>query len=315
MAANDLQYLLGNRELLKSSDSINWLFPYVKNHVTLKPKNILENIQRKTSGTPNMLESASKTSHINQFLGQGYFGSNRVCDFNEEENQTYKDIFNYKPELKKEYVEILGDMCDLCREHDVDLVVIIPPLARFNAFDYGESWFLLTDQIRSVVESGGATFYDCNMLRTDYFSFDDSFYYNTQHLNVTGAKAFTKTLCQILQERQSDGDTQQFFYSPDEYRQSFDNVAFVRLTRKNSSGTNELTAQALVSPGIDVEYQFLVKKEGPSDDNWTVLRDYGPDSKCSFTPSEKGTYIIRVNTRTEGSNEDFQHYRTLKITR
>ena len=40
----DIAFLLPNSELFRTADSLNWLFPYVSNHVNLAPETIARNV-------------------------------------------------------------------------------------------------------------------------------------------------------------------------------------------------------------------------------------------------------------------------------
>ena len=35
---------------------------------------------------------------------------------------------------------------------------------------------------------------------------------------------------------------------------------------------------------------------------YSVIKDYSADSECDYIPSQKGTYLIRVNAKIEGTD-------------
>ena len=308
--ADDL-FLFSNVNLVTSGDSVNWLFPYVYDHVTGTSKSIIANMRNKIVRDTRVQDLAARRSNMEPWQGQGYCSTDKECDFTQGGQSTYRELYEIR-DLDGGKLDLVRKMCELCNDKGVQLIVIHPPLPRFQVLDYGDEWFDQIEQMRQLVEQHGAAFYDFDLVRTDLFSFDESFYRDMQHMNAAGARSFSKALATVLKARVEGEDCSRFFYSPDEYRASFEGVSYVRTESSQVDGGVQVTARAVVPEGQPVEYQFLARPKG--EEEWVVAREYGEEPDFTYEMADRGTYELRINSRIAGSGADFEKFSRLEAS-
>ena len=310
-AVGDALFLFANSDLVSSSDSVNWLFPYVYDHVTGTPKSIIANMRNKVVRDTSVQDLAAQHSNMEPWRGQGYCNTDKEYDFSQGGQSTYRELYEVQ-DLDEGKLDLIRKMCELCKAKGVQLVVVHPPLPRFQVLDYGDAWYEQMEQLRQLVEGNGATFYDFDLVRTDLFSFDESFYRDMQHMNGIGANSFSRALATVLKAQAAGEDCSRYFYSPTEYESSFDGVSYVRTESEKVDGGVKVNARAVAAEGRAVEYQFLMRSRDEKE--WTIARDYGEESSFTYKPAERGSYQLRVNARVVGSNADYEKCSGLNVT-
>ncbi|WP_350454991.1 triple tyrosine motif-containing protein [Slackia heliotrinireducens] len=310
-ALHDTLWCLTHERCYTATDSLNWVFPWVNNHVGLSPSDVWGNIQRKTDGT-SVYDAAVALEPDWVYYGQGYGNYDYIQNYNCGSAKTYEDDYHCA-DFDEQKMAALADVCDACVERGVDILVVMPPIPVFNVYEYGDKYFEQSDQVRALVESHGGEFYDLNMAKPELLDLDRTdIFADFQHLNHTGAEEVSKAFSVIYNARAAGEDVSRYFYTPEEYKAVSTRVDFVMLhSEKNDEGF-AMQAEALAGASAQLEYQYMLKNEAGE---WEVIRDWSDDPAYLFAPEEPGEYKVCVNVRTQGSDAEYDRYRTVKVNK
>ena len=308
---NDIAYCLTNERCYTEKGSINWLFPWVSNHVKASPSAIANNIKMKMDGT-SVYEAAAANERGWEYVGKGYGNYEIQFNYNEGPSSIYSDVYGHR-NFDEEKLQTLVAMCDYCEERGIDFLVVSPPMPVFNVFEYGNKYFTQSEQLRSLIEEHGGEYYDFNLAKPELLDVTNTGYYaDFQHLNATGGEVTSQAFVQLLEMRKANGDVNALFYTKDEYQQVMNYIDLVLLDASAVEGGVQLQAEALAGMSVVAEYQMCVMDETTGE--WVEIRGWSTDPTCLFAPEGSGTYKFRVNAREVGSSVDFDRYRIAQTT-
>ena len=307
---SDCAFCFGDDRFYTTKESINWLFPWVDNHVKPTPGSIIQNIKMKIE-QPS-LESAIEVSPDGwRHYGRGYSNLDHQMNYNEDDTKVYTDVYK-QDSLDDRKLQTLADMADYCEQNGVDFIVAVAPLPVYNVLCYGDRYFDYGAQVDELVRKHGGEYYDFNLAKPDlYDTRATANYADFQHLNAHGATVASRGLVGLLKARDSGKDVQSLFYSQTEYEQAHRYVDLVKLKATTEDGFVMLDAKAYAGEGTSIQYQFCVKDALGA---WRVMRDWSDDSSFKMLVDGHGTRVVRVNARAADSTEEVDRYRTMSVT-
>ena len=109
-------------------------------------------------------------------------------------------------------IEYLDKMVELCRENDIDLILITVPVSDYRIAKYTDienirQWYA------DYADENGIDFYDFNLLKNRSELFDDNKdFQDNQHLYNTGADTFSKEFATLMKERAEGKDISSYFF-------------------------------------------------------------------------------------------------------
>ena len=307
----DAAYCLNQPSQVSAASSINWLFPWVEYHIGLNKKAITSNIENRLSGkTPQEVTSTVGSNFA--WDGKGYGNTTDRYSFSDGSLVTYANYYkNVDTPLNERKICTLKDICALCKANGVDLIVTVSPIMPYNTIDYGSNYFETMDAVRDAVNEYGYHFFDFNMVKESYFSFDEKYYYDYQHLNREGAEAFSSVLAEILLNEKQGIDSSDYFYSKEDFYLANSGILAASLKAKSQDGKLIMDADVISGSDLVAEYRYSYKKKGEKE--WQFVSDYSDDKHTEVTVPEKGDYVVRVEVRQEGSDLDSEKYRTMGV--
>ena len=98
------------------------------------------------------------------------------------------------------------------------------PRPAFNVLAYGEKYPEQMSRLQRVVEQGGGTFVDANLLRSEAYSPLDADFGDGEHLNRTGATRFSQAFASVLQALDAGQDIGALSYSYDRWDQYLSSI-------------------------------------------------------------------------------------------
>lgn len=211
-AAGDIWAFVTSRDFIGKPISLLYFTPWVYNRST----DIASNVRERLAG-----EVLDSTGHR---TAKGYEPSDEVLDeslppFTTIEQAGQWDLEN--PDLDVPYLtednrEILTQIIDLCADNDVSLTAIIIPYANWLDIYNAQGYLALRDELASLFASGGASFYDFNLIRQEQYAKSRSDFRDVGHMNRQGAVRFSAYLGAFLQEKEAGTDVDTWFLMTDE---------------------------------------------------------------------------------------------------
>ncbi len=284
---NDLRYIF-SKENYSSAVSINYLFPWVYDHVTISLDTILENVQEKWN---------SKAQSTLGEPGNGFGnGDNTELDFN---TLTYEETSSAKSQKENasSYDE-LAKICAFCLEKGIHLYVINMPLPEYYVVDFPEQYFERAEKIRQVCEENGTEYYDFNVSKPELFERKDSYYMDYEHMNAVGAEQFTTAVSELVRRVEAGENVSELFYTQEEYLHSVDRIVCVNYTYERTDSGLELQAYAYCGSDVEPEYRFSIWNENSQ--QYDVLQEYSRESRLLVRSEVLNVYSMQNESSTCG---------------
>ncbi|MBQ8279957.1 MAG: SGNH/GDSL hydrolase family protein [Roseburia sp.] len=209
----NLSYML-KKENIGESVSVNFMFPWVYNHVQLQVGSIMQNVQAKLAGSSSE-NLAMVNDEMRNYVGRGFGYYKGVLDYNNIGNDNSRT--HYYGEFRPDLLEKLDAICALCEEKGVELVVINTPRPTFDVISYGEEYYDTYLWLEEYLTERGAVYYDFNFAKPEVFADKPEYYFNFEHLNQEGADAFSKAFAGFEKLRREQKAGKELFYDWTEY--------------------------------------------------------------------------------------------------
>lgn len=300
--------LLTSSSFFDGADSICALFPWGYNHVELDAEHIATNFNDRMSGTAPV-QAAERVMDGWTYYGNGYGNYDGVLDYS-----TARDRLSVTEEGPADFdqqgLDWIQNICDLCRENDVQLVVVVTPRPAFNVLAYGEKYPEQMSRLQQVVEQAGGTFLDANLAKGGWYEPRETDFYDGEHLNHDGAARFSQAFASALQALDAGGSTSILTYSYDQWDQylaSIDDISAVTSTSCMEDNNTVVKATAYTGSNVQVEYRFsLVAADGTT----TLLQDWSTSDTCSIPQDElpEGSSEVEVCVRKVGTTVGYERY-------
>ena len=146
-------------------------------------------------------EYAYPFSEHESYEGKGYVAVEQV-------GNTYE--FSHFPafeteKVSEDYVNTLKKIIRFCDKEGIELTLFSTPMPEFRLVDMGN----YDDYIAFMNEMLAGTdvkYYDFNLCREKYLSFDESYYADTDHINAKGAVQFSRLFCDFFNGKIAEED-------------------------------------------------------------------------------------------------------------
>ena len=306
----DTLWLLSNPRCYEETSSINWMFPWITNHVKMTPSKIVGNVRMKLDGT-DMLEAAIANEKGWTYYGHGYGNyEEQVYNYDKDTTTTLPSKYGRKT-FDEEKLQTLGDFCDYCAERGITVYVVASPTPKFNVLDYGDKYFKQTQQLVEFVEAHGGEYYDLNLAKPELLELGEGDFADFQHLNTLGGQKTTHAFVELMKLRRAGESVDDLFYGQDDFYANAHNIEMVKVEKEGSLDEGiTVNARAITGPNEEIEF-CLMMNDGP--ESWTMVHDWTTDTTLTYQPEESGTYKMCVYARHVGSDAEFERYRTFTI--
>ena len=296
---------------IAGQDSINALFPWIYNHVSLSPAGIAENVRSRLTQT--LYEAAVTVDPIWHYEGKGYGIYDVVIDYDADSLPFFsedREDATTGTGVEADRVRTLEDMCAYCNERGIQLIAVSVPMPVYNVVD-GRGYYELHDNLATAFSGAGQPYYDFNFARPELFESHSDYFVDTIHLNASGSRAFTESLARFLEARDAGDDLDALFYNAEEQRASVDHISAVFADATVDGSNVHVSARAAAGTGVDAEFQLCaLDRETQA---WQVVSGWTADAEFDYAPEERGVVDLRVNARQVGSQADCERYRTLQV--
>lgn len=189
-----------------------------------------ENIRNKFSDGYRMYDIIWRNEIQNKsvYVGEGFVARPSVKDYDEDRS--------YKITLTQDHAELfedvegydLDDMISICRKNGIKPYVIMGPMSIELICEEGGIYEKKTAYLKAIADKNKVNYIDMNLIKKEIFRPTEADWADARHLDIDGAKAYTKALCDVIKKKECGDDISDFFYASFlEYLSSFDNVTIV----------------------------------------------------------------------------------------
>ena len=308
--AKDVAFCLTDERCYKGKESLNWVFPWVKNHVKINLPSIERNVNMKLRKMP-VLDAAGVNDKGWNYYGSGYGNYEKTIDKNKGATSTYSSISG-KRELDSRKLDSIRQLCKFCKDRNIDLMVVFMPWPAYSVFDYGNQYFEKTEELKELVEGCGQSFINMELAKPELFdASNDKAFADNQHMNDVGAQAASEALGRLIVMRESGQDTDSLFRTNADFDEEMAYVDMVKLTAKADGSRVDLKAKALAGSKAKVEYKFFIKSKDAT--KCESISDWSTDCEMQYDVEDRGKCVFRVNARLVGSDAHWERYREVSV--
>lgn len=299
---NDASYLF-NDKYIGAPESINFWFPWTYNRIKdfktfkkeLKVKLGMEEMEMKDWNNIREADGFKPfKKKINYNKIKSVSSTSWSASMMSEKGMTY-----------------LQDVIDLCKDSDVELIIITPPYPTSVVLSYGYTYEERHAYIESWLEERGLSYYDFNMAKESLYEKEPEYFKDWDHNNKYGAQAFSEALGDFLLSYEKGEDVSEDFYSWKEYLATIDYIDSVVLELKSTPGEGIYLNAGSYTALKDVEYRFqLYDKEK---EEYVTIQDYSTSPAMNYKPEKEGKYKFRVQARKAGLKEEYERYHVKSV--
>lgn len=296
---------LADKQTMLGIKSLDLLFPWSVLHVDYDWDLIKANVVRRQ--TMNAVDAAYPSPWV--YVGRGFSGVDEPSPgFNNASDNVLATENTL--EFSDENIEDLRDICRICRENGISLIVCVPPRPAYRTLMYGDDYWQNMSSIQQMVESEGGSYVDFNLAKPSFYDTSEGEFRDEYHLTLDGANRFSTVAAGIFSELWSGADVSSDFYTYedwDAYLQSLDVNDFspAFFSYEVGDGAIDVHPWSLTGPNVVTEYQVEVKNVGEAD--FTVLKDWSTDADCTYVTTGHGECTIRVVSRPVGVGDAVEH--------
>lgn len=203
-----------SKEVVGEEKSILYLFPWLYNREEISLGMIKENVSLK------IRQIKEKYFNIpiedNQIFHKGYQNHGGVVLNYDNcwDNNSYRF---YGDELDSEMMQSLEEMMQICKQNQIDFMIINTPHPFFDVVACYESYEQNQNEIKALCAEYDVDYYDFSLAKPEAFQSKPEYYSDYEHLNLEGSQAFCRELCEFLKRRERGEDMESYFYSIDEF--------------------------------------------------------------------------------------------------
>ena len=212
--AIDLSYVFADDTIGKSK-SVNYVFPWVYNHVPLSVNDVVSNVRNKFMNRNSEHTLQVEAENI-AYVGRGFSNYLPVIDYSTQYDENSREF--YQSEIKEKSVREMQEIGELCEKYGVELIIVNTPRPVFDVAEYGDEYYEIYLWLKELFASYNAEYFDFNLAKPEIFESRPEYYYNYEHLNSAGAQAFSQDFAYFLQMKNEGTDMNQFFYNWEEYQ-------------------------------------------------------------------------------------------------
>lgn len=293
-------------DVIGNPESINYLFPWVYNSVSLKkvPSNVTAKLEGKVATEQEMIDNVYR-----HYVGKGYGYLSGYLNFDDTGNDT---TYRYYSEtFSEDSLQELRDIACMCKDAGVELVVVATPRPAFDILSYGtngDEYFEKMLLLQSLFSEYGASYYDFSLAKDELFTNSDKYYFDHEHMNKEGSEAFSTSMANFLLKKDAGTDVDSLFYTPEEYLNSIDYISTVWFKTKCEGNSICVTPISYKGTNVEVEYQYTVYNETTG--QLDVIKDYSTDTSAviplNSDGNDNGCIKIIVNARQVGTDVAYE---------
>ena len=277
-----------------------WSFSNVGMSLSAVKTNVYNRLNRSVVDAARHSPILSDTWH---YYGQGFGTYSDTLDGKTKHADKNKDEQTFLPEN----MDCLKRVCSYCREQGIDLYVVGAPFMRSAVVEFGESYPTQMQQLKDLVTSEGARYFDLNMAHGDVYEPQLAYYHDdTQHLSYDGSVVASKAAARIIARIEAGEDVSgEFFDYTDEDQRAWlntiDHVDSVDYTWKTSPNGATVEACAITSPSTPVEYRMEALDDAGK---WVEVRGWDASPTFELPSNGSGTRKIRVYAHATNGQQD-----------
>lgn len=284
--------------LINASDPDYWLNSFILpsryGNKIFESKYVSNNIKDKLSYVYKNYEVEPNNGNESEY----YSGKGFVVNKNSVKNNTFSHKEQFQTagvQLSSDDKKALGKIVDYCQKGNIKLVLFSAPTSDFqlvNAGNYDE----YVEQIADFAKQNQVDYYNFNLCRPEYFSYDSDLFMDSDHLNYYGANEFSELFSLVVLKKL---DKNQVFY--ESYNEKIKDLGekFLGLIYTNEYEDEKICRYKIEPVYIgENRYYISVYKRNTESDDYTYLNSNKSEDyiEVEVPRYEDGTFRINISS-------------------
>ncbi|MBP3476273.1 MAG: hypothetical protein J6K48_08170 [Lachnospiraceae bacterium] len=285
--------------LINASDKEYWMngfMPAVRNRNQLMEKGYLKDIlMKKSQASYKNYEYPAKNNE--RYQGKGY-----VARYFSIENNGFSHEGGWtgisEQKFTNDDIKSIKNIIDYCEKHQIELVLFVSPMPDYLLTGTG-NYDNYINQVEKIADEHGIKYYDFNLLKEQYFPNQSTYFADTDHLNVYGAKKFSELFAMFFTGKLSK---EEMFYAS--YEEKMKNtpaqVYGIVYDIEESEEEKEISIIPICNKNPDI-YCTIYKKAYNSE-KYTEIETLTVLQNVTVPVDEKGELCIYFYSDPRGEN-------------
>ena len=125
--------------------------------------------------------------------------------------------------MKGDLSEGFAKLYVVCKENKVDVIVVNTPHPKFDIYACREVYAKNSEVVIDLCRKHGVSYYDFSLAKSELFDGKKQYFYDFEHLNQEGSKAFSNAMAELLIMRKQGKPVEELFWDAKEYTMTIEN--------------------------------------------------------------------------------------------
>lgn len=186
---------------------------------------------------------------------------------------------------------------EYCEKNNIELAFFSAPMPYYNMVATG-NYGSYIEQVNNLLAASGVPYYDFNLCKEEYFSYDCNLFMDEDHLNSAGAECFSQLFAELMLGQIKEEGL--FYDSFEEKMKSIDDRIYGITYSVTETETEKSFAFETVQKG-NVDCYASVYKMVSGAENYEELRVLAPLENICVPVGEQGQLRIDIYTDEQGT--------------
>lgn len=289
------------RYLINASNTEHWInsfFPERRNWDKLFDGLYISDLFEKKNGAAYINFEYVENPELNQYYrGKGFVANNDAVQNN---NFFHDEHFeNAERGFSNDDMNALINIIKYCQKHQIKLVFFSAPMPDFRVLDTGD-YDLYVQQVNIFLAEYNIPYFDFNLCKETYFSYDCSLFKDDEHLNTLGAEEFSRLFSEFFTGKISTDDL--FYSSYSKKMETVDNHFYGLIYHLESTDSvKTFTFEGVQNRAFD-HYVTILKKQTEQNDYEEIQVLENSINPVSLPINETGQLFIYIYSDKQGTN-------------
>ena len=222
------------------------------------------------------------------YAGKGFVASRKFIEKEGYVKNTHSD--SVAKTFSEDDITSLRNIIEYCRKHEIELCFFSAPMPDIVLVDAGEYDSYVT-YVTDFFKGYDVPYYDFNLCKADYFSYDSSLFKDMEHLNMYGAAQFSEVFSKFFTGKINAED---LFYPSYQDKLNAAGDWLYGLVYQLKVAEEEKTFTFEVIQNGEVDYKASIYKKIEGEEEYVLIQEKDSLKPVSLPAEETGQLCISI---------------------
>lgn len=296
---NKMKYLInaGN-----SDQWINGFIPARREWYRLFDFTYLEGVHKRKSQKCYKDFSYIQPSEEEYYAGKGYVANTNCVGDSLFNSDTHFE--SAKRSFSEDDIKSLEKIVSYCKKKGIELVLFSAPMPDFRLLDSGD-YDEYIDYVTQFAKEHKIRYYDFNLCKDPYFSYDIEMFKDTDHLNKLGAEQFSLLFSVFFTGKITD---KELFYETYQDKIRFSDKIYGIICEQRELENSTIKVTVEVIHGDLANGNVRISGQRNSYEQEIGSKDSPEKMEIEITRNEKSNVCVAITSNSNAQNLDYLYY-------